>query len=225
MATKTARTKVPGQITCEADIASGMRALRRACRFARQMHDVAGTPPVRVNQPGFEGLARIIVGQQLSVASAGAIWARCQERLQPFTPDRIVRARETTMRAAGLSAGKVRTLKAAAKAARTGDLILEPTADARDDEIVDSLVAVTGIGPWTADIYLMFALGRPDAFAPGDLALQIGAQYGFALDERPSPEELIEIVEGWRPWRGVGARLLWHYYAAVKQQKTEVIPV
>ncbi len=222
---KRAKTKLPGQITCEADITLGMRALRRACPNARAMHDFAGMPPLRVSEPGFEGLARIVVGQQLSVASAGAIWSRCAEKVVPFTPEKLLRVRETTLRSAGLSAGKVRTLKAAARAAKSGDLLLVPEPQTTDEEVVERLVAVTGIGPWTADIYLMFALGRPDAFAPGDLALQIAAQMGFELEERPSPDELIELVETWRPWRGVGARLLWHYYAAVKSQGATAVPV
>lgn len=189
------------------------------------MHDLAGMPPLRVTEPGFEGLSRIVVGQQLSVASAGAIWGRCAKKVIPFTPEKLLRTRETTLRAAGLSAGKVRTLKAAARAAMSGDLMLVPEPETTDEEVVERLVAVTGIGPWTADIYLMFALGRPDAFAPGDLALQIAAQMGFGLEDRPTPDELIELVESWRPWRGVGARLLWHYYAAVKSQGANAVPV
>ena len=212
-------------ITSEADIARGVRALRRACPVARHMHEETGSPPLRRQEPGFPGLARIVVGQQLSVQSARAIWERCQQKLQPMSPDRVARARETTLRAAGLSAPKIKTLKAVSGAVLAGDLDLAPDAYGGCDETMrEALIAVPGIGPWTADIYLMFSLGRPDAFAPGDLALQIGAQYAFDLAERPSPVELEAMAEAWRPWRSVAARLLWQYYAYRKAQKSAATP-
>lgn len=210
------------EIRNEADIEAGMDHLRRVCPAARRMSAEAGPPPVRRGEPGFAGLARIVVGQQLSVASAGAIWGRCIDKLRPFTPDRIRRARASTLKNCGLSAGKIRTLKALADAVIDDRLTLEvsevagaaPTVGRADDaQLRDALLAVPGIGPWTVDIYLMFALGRPDVFAPGDLALQIGAQMAFDLDERPTPDELLACVAPWSPVRAVGARLLWHYYA------------
>ena len=86
----------------------------------------------------------------------------------------------------------------------------------------DALTEITGIGPWTADVYILFCLGRADGWAPGDLALQVAAQHAFELAERPDKEEMRELAERWRPWRGVAARLLWAYYAALKQQRTAV---
>ena len=212
------------RIESEDDIAAGIRALRRKCAVMRRVHDTCGTPPVRIQEPGFEGLCRIIVGQQLSVASAAAIWGRCQRNLIPMTPQRINRARETTLRAAGLSAPKIRTLKAMSKAVLAGDLDLAPGAYANDADLLQALVAVSGIGPWTADIYFMFALGKPDAFATGDLALQVGAQLAFGLEDRPGPEELEAVAEVWRPWRGVAAGLLWHYYGHLKSTRS-ALPV
>jgi len=207
------------RITCEADIARGVRSLKRRCPVAKRMYHETGMPPVRIQDPGFPGLARIIVGQQLSVQSAAAIWARCEHVLKPMTPERIARARIETMRQAGLSAPKIKTLKAVSAAIREGQLCLCEEAYAGcDDALRDALIAVRGIGPWTADIYLMFSLGRPDAFAPGDLALQIGAQYAFEREARPSPDELADLAEVWRPWRAVAARLLWQYYAVRKSQ-------
>lgn len=210
-------------ITCEADIARGTRALTRKCDVARRVHVAVGTPPLRLQPPGFEGLARIVVGQQLSVASAAAIWGRCQKKIRPMTPDRMMRTRETTCKALGLSAGKIKTLKAAAHAIQDGALDLD-AADLDDTTLREQLIAVHGIGPWTADIYLMFSLGRSDAFAPGDLALQIGAQYAFGCDARPSPDDLTDLVETWRPWRAVGARMLWAYYAHVKNEARSGAP-
>lgn len=209
-------------IECEADIKRATRGLRRQCEVIRAVHDAVGDPPLRRGPGGFEGLGRIIVGQQLSVASARAIWERCLVRLKPFTPDRIARARETTLRSAGLSGPKIRTLRAVAKAARSGTLPFDEFGGMSDAEIHEALTAVSGIGPWTADIYIMFALGRADGFAPGDLALQVGAQYAFAREERPDAEELLQLAEAWRPWRTVAAGLLWAYYAHVKSQKSAV---
>ena len=91
---------------------------------------------------------------------------------------------------------------------------------ASDEEVHPALTQISGIGPWTADIFMMFCLGRPDAFAPGDLALQIAAQYALEREERLTPDELLEVAERWRPWRSVGARLLWSYYAAIKDARS-----
>lgn len=210
------------RIESEQDIDKGVRALRRKCVVIRGVHDAVGHPPLRRQLNGFPGLARIIVGQQLSVASAGAIWGRCEKKFQPFTPDRIARAREATLRSVGLSASKIRTLKAVAGAARAGDLPFDLFESLSDSDIHEALTAISGIGPWTADIYIMFSLGRADAFAPGDLALQVGAQFAFEQENRPTTDELAELSERWRPWRGVAARLLWAYYAHLKAQKSAV---
>lgn len=203
---------------------AGVTALATSCSVFRAMHLDAGDPPLRTRPSGFEGLGRIIVGQQVSVASAAAIWGRCQKTLKPFTPDRIGRARDATMRKAGLSAPKIKTLRALSSAVIEGrlNLVAVPRDAVEDQRLRAALTSVTGIGPWTADIYLMFCVGRPDAFAAGDLALQVGAQHGFGLSERPSALELEELVAHWSPWRAVGARMLWHYYAHVKSQKLSV---
>jgi DNA-3-methyladenine glycosylase II len=120
-----------------------------------------------------------------------------------------------------LSRPKIRTLRAIADACTNG-LDLARLASAGEEDVHAALTQVVGIGPWTADVYIMFCLGRADAWAPGDLALQVAAQRALALDERPSSDALEEIGERWRPWRGVAARLLWAYYAALKKQQTAV---
>jgi DNA-3-methyladenine glycosylase II len=181
----------------------------------RMVHDAAGDPPLRRRPAGFEGLARIIVGQQLSVASASAIWVRTLELCQPFEPAALAQLDDAAFAAAGLSRPKIRTLRAIATACTNG-LDLGGLDGYSDGEIHSALTAVSGIGPWTADIFIMFCLGRGDGFAAGDLALQIGAQRALGLPQRPSAEELLAIAERWRPWRGVAARLLWHYYAHLK---------
>ncbi len=208
-------------IETDADIRDGVRALRRKCATMRHVHDTAGNPPLRRRMAGFEGLARIIVGQQLSVASATAIWTRTADAVQPFEPKVLLALKDKRLAAAGLSRPKIRTLRAIAAAAQDG-LDLTRLDRASDEAVHTALTAVSGIGPWTADIYLMFCLGRADAWAPGDLALQIAAQQALGLEERPDKAELLEIAERWRPWRGVAARLLWAYYAAVKAKRTAV---
>lgn len=215
------RRKAPRLIETEADVAAGLRALRRRCPVIRRMHDEAGDPPLRRRPAGFEGLCRIVVGQQLSVASAAAIWERTHAAVQPFTAAGLLAASDEVLRAAGQSRPKIRTLRAVAAAVEAG-LDLERL-DARDDRAVhDALTAVPGVGPWTADVFLLFCLGRTDAFAGGDLALQVAAQWAFALDERPDAKALVAIAERWRPWRGVAARMLWTYYKVVKDGRSGV---
>jgi DNA-3-methyladenine glycosylase II len=213
----------PRIIEGEADIRDGVRWLRRACPTMRAVHDLTGHPPLRRLQPGFEGLARIIVGQQLSVASAGAIWGRTLAACRPFEPQVLLALEDRDLAGVGLSRAKIRTLRAVA-AACAGSLDLDRLGTATEPEIHAALTEVVGIGPWTADVYIMFCLGRADGWASGDLALQIAAQQALGLRKRPDKDKLDGIAERWRPWRGVAARLLWAYYAARKAQKS-AIPV
>jgi DNA-3-methyladenine glycosylase II len=198
-----------------------VKALRRKCATMRHVHDTAGDPPLRRRPAGFDGLARIIVGQQLSIASAAAIWERTAAACRPFEPATLLRLTDKQLAGAGLSRPKIRTLRAIA-AACTDGLDLAALDAAGEDEVHAALTAVVGIGPWTADIYIMFCLGRADAWAPGDLALQIALQRALALAERPGKDAMMAHAERWRPWRGVAARMLWAYYAAVKAKSTAV---
>ncbi|MFA5951428.1 MAG: DNA-3-methyladenine glycosylase 2 family protein [Hyphomicrobium sp.] len=195
------------------EIRDGVVALRKACRAMRSIHDLVGDPPLRRHPAGLEGLARVVVAQQLSAASAGAIWTRTRAAIDPFTAETIARQTEASLRGAGLSQGKIRTLRAIADAITAGALVLDSEGSRDLPSFRTSLTRVRGVGPWTADIYTMFCLGHADAFAPGDLALQLAAQSALRLDARPSPAELESIAARWRPWRGVAARLLWSYYA------------
>lgn len=209
----------PRVIVHEGDIRDGIKALRRKCAIMRRLHDLAGDPPLRRNQPGFAGLARIIVGQQVSVASADAIWRRFETIAQPMSAEVVAAMSDDDFRAAGLSRPKVKTLRAIAYTV-AGGLDLEALAIIDEAVAREQLLAISGIGPWTADIYLMFCAGRADVFAPGDLALQIAAQLAFELEERPDARALAEIAERWAPWRGVAARMLWAYYRIVRQMKS-----
>ncbi len=205
-------------IDTDIDLREGVRALRRRCVHLRRVHERTGDPPLRRHAPGFEGLARIVVGQQLSIASAEAIWSRVVQTVRPMSARALLALGDEELRRAGLSRGKVRTLRAMSTAIADG-LDLERLAHAPDEAVHEALTAVPGIGPWSADIFLLFCLGRADAFAAGDLALQTAAAAAMNLEERPSREALLSIAERWRPWRGVAAHLLWADYKLAAQRR------
>jgi DNA-3-methyladenine glycosylase II len=168
---------------------------------------------------GYAGLAQIIVSQQVSVASAAAIYGRLVEACKPFEAACLLRLRKDKLLRVGLSNAKVKTLKAIAKAVETRAIDLDALADIPADDAHAALVKLHGIGPWTADIYLLSCIGHADAWPAGDLALQEAARLAFNLRKRPTVKEMGPLAEGWRPWRAVAARLLWTYYRAVKQRE------
>ena len=196
-----------------ADIADGLTHLASTDRRLKRVIRTAGDVGLRRRPPGLPGLARIVVGQQLSVASASAIWSRFEAAFPEMTAEAIGRARPARFQKAGVSAPKIRTLKAIAAACRDG-LDLEALADAPAEEAHARLCAVSGIGPWTADIYLLFCLGHPDVFPVGDLALRNAVADAFDLEPPVAPDELAAIAETWSPWRSVAAFLFWAYYGA-----------
>ncbi|WP_372424210.1 DNA-3-methyladenine glycosylase family protein [Salinarimonas chemoclinalis] len=169
-------------------------------------------PALRTRPEGFAGLAWIVIGQQVSVASAAAINARLEAALPEMTADALRAASDETLRAVGLSRPKIRTLRAVAEAVASGALPFADLGAMPADDARARLVAVHGIGPWTADIYLLFCLGHADAFAAGDLALQEAARMIYGLEARPDAKALAAMAEAWRPWRGVAAKLLWAHY-------------
>ncbi|HEX7532733.1 MAG TPA: DNA-3-methyladenine glycosylase 2 family protein [Methyloceanibacter sp.] len=205
------------RIRTKADLRAGVAALVGACPHLARVHAVAGAPPLRRRPAGFKGLARIIVGQQLSVASAAAIWARLEARVQPFTAQELLTVPDRDLRAAGLSRVKIATLRGLAHALDDGTLDLDALTHAPDEIIHAELTALKGIGPWTADIYILFCLARADAWSPGDLALQYAVRDALVLDARPGLDEMVAIAEAWRPWRSVAARLLWAYYGVQRR--------
>ncbi|WP_425070699.1 DNA-3-methyladenine glycosylase family protein [Sagittula sp. S175] len=185
----------------------------REARFARAL-EVVGPLPLRLRPDGFGQLLSAIVSQQVSVASARAIWARL-DGAGMVTPGAVAGAGEEALRALGLSRQKAAYACALAEAGIDFNALREmPT-----DGVIRQLVAVKGIGVWTAEIYTMFSLGRADVFAPGDLALQEGARMLFALKERPKEKALRTMAEDWSPWRSVAARILWAYYHVEKNRE------
>ncbi len=207
-------------IESQDDIAEGAAALVEACAHMRAVLAATGEPPLRRRENGFAGLARIIVGQQLSVASAGAIWGRLEKTVSPLDPETLLRKRATTLRRCGLSAGKVATITGIARALSEEGLDLAALAREDDEAIRETLTALKGVGPWTADIYIMFCLGHADAWAPGDLALRYAVADVTGRDDLPDFAAMDDIAEVWRPWRGVAARALWAYYALRRAQKS-----
>ncbi len=204
------------RIHTEADLDAALAALLKADpRFATLMA-VAGRPPLRRRPDGYAGLAATVCAQQLSTASAGAIWGRLAAAFDPFEPAAIMRARPARLARLGLSSAKIRALKEIARAVARGDLALTRLGDLSAEDAHAALINVHGIGPWTADIYLLSCLGHADAWPAGDLALQEAARLAFKLRARPSAKEMVPLAESWRPWRGVAARMLWTYYRAVK---------
>lgn len=202
----------------QADLELGLETILAADPRFRPLLAMAGMPPLRRREGGFAGLVSIVVSQQLSTASAGAIWARLVAAYDPFEPGQILRARAPKLARLGLSAPKIRALRAIAAAVDSGTLDLLGLANLPADEAHAALTAVHGIGPWTADIYLLTCLGHADAWPAGDLALQEAARLAFALEARPTAKAMVALAEPWRPWRGVAARLLWTYYRAVKRR-------
>lgn len=206
-------------IQTEADIQEGLAYLRRRDKRLAPAIDAAGPIPLRRHAPGFSGLCGIIVSQQLSVASANAIWAKTTAGLGDVAPAEILAADDPKLRLCGLSGPKIKTLRAIAEAAHSGALPIDLLHQMPVDEAVEALTAVKGIGPWTAEIYMMFYVGHADVFAPGDLALQESAKLALGLKKRPSSKEMAAISERWSPWRAVAARLLWAYYRVAKSRE------
>lgn len=174
-----------------------------------------GAVPLRRTPPGLASLVSIVVGQQVSRASAEAILKRFLALLDPLTPDAILRADEEIFRQAGFSRPKQRTVLALASAVQ-GGLDLEALCAVDAEEAIAALTAVPGIGPWTAQCYLLFSAGHPDVFPAKDVALQAAAGHAFGMERRPGDKALAAMAESWAPHRAAAARLLWAYYAHMR---------
>jgi DNA-3-methyladenine glycosylase II len=180
---------------------------------------LAGMPALRRRDPGFAGLAAIVCGQQVSTASAAAIWGRVSAAFDPFHHDALRRARADRLGRLGLSAAKIKTLKNIARELATERLDLDALANEDADTAHNMLTALHGIGPWTADVYLLFCLGHGDAWPAGDLAVQEAVKIGLNLATRPTANEMAPLAEPWRPMRGAAAYLWWTYYRVLKKRE------
>jgi len=207
----------------DTDLQAGLAQLLVADPRLQPIAEKAGTFGLRRREPGLPGLCSIVCGQQLSTASAAAIRGRLFAAFDPFDHDTVRRARVDKLKRLGLSAAKIKSIREIGKAVAERRIDLTAVGNMDADQAHAALIALHGIGPWTADIYLLFCLGHADAFPSGDLAVQESARIAFALRKRPDAKALLRMAEAWRPWRGVAAHLLWAYYHAVK--KREVVPV
>jgi DNA-3-methyladenine glycosylase II len=183
----------------------------RDARLARIVADY-GPPPLWAREPGFSTLIHIILEQQVSLASARAAFEKLLAVAAPLTPARFLALDDATLKAVGFSRQKARYGRALAQALLAGSLDLDGLAGLDDQAVRAELTRIVGIGCWTADIYLLMALGRPDVWPSGDLALAVAARNALDLPAVPSPAELALIGAAWRPWRAVAARILWHHY-------------
>ncbi len=204
------------------DVLEGLEALAVADPRLVAVRASAGQVPLRLLEPGFATLASVVVSQQVSLASAKAIFGRLTALIDPLTAEGVLAAGPDTLRQAGLSRPKMRTLEAMARLVAAGELDLAHIEHLPSEEAVARLVAVPGIGPWTAESYLLFAVGHPDVFPSRDLALQVAAADALGLPARPDHAALARIASSWSPWRGVAARLLWAHYAAMRGR--EAVP-
>jgi DNA-3-methyladenine glycosylase II len=187
------------------------------------MRDAVGAVLPRVNPKHFAGMAKVICGQQLSVQSAAAIWGRFSLIPGATEPDTYLLLDETTVRSAGFSRSKFLALRAVAQAVMDGELDFAQVDALPGDEAIARLVALKGIGPWTAEVYLLFCAGHPDIFPAGDLALLKAAHHGLKLDARPTIKEMIGIAHPWSPHRSVAALLFWRYFAALQNRESSLL--
>lgn len=179
-------------------------------RFAEGLASY-GHPPLRGAEEGYATLLRAIVGQQVSVYAARSIWDRVAALVAPMTPQRLLEFSDAELRACGLSNNKVKFARSLALDTAEKRIVFEALPELDDESVIAMLTQAKGIGRWTAEIYMMFALGRPDVMPANDLGLIVAAQHMFGLRRRPDPKWLLKMAEAWRPWRTVAALFLWHY--------------
>jgi DNA-3-methyladenine glycosylase II len=206
-------------LNTQADLEDAIHALVNLDPRLGPVLDIAGMPSLRRREPGFAGLAAIICGQQLSTSAAAAIWSRVSIAFDPFDHERLKTARADRLGRLGLSAAKIKTLKAIARELSEERLNLDVLAEEDADAAHATLTKLHGIGPWTADVYLLFCLGHGDAWPAGDLAVQEAMRIGLGLKSRPTVKEMQPLAEPWRPLRGAAAHLWWSYYRAVKKRE------
>ncbi len=208
---------IPAELTPET-LLTGVQQLSAAdCDLARVVNEY-GPPPMWGRSPGFATLLRIILEQQVSLASADAAYRRLRTCIGRVTPRAFLELDDRALRKAGFSRQKTLYGRELARAFRDGQLKTFDLKRMSDSEITASLTQIKGIGEWTVNIYLLMGLRRPDVWPPGDLALAKAARDLKRLNDIPDDEQLASMSEAWRPWRAVAARILWHYYLSVRRR-------
>ena len=206
-------------LSSQSDLEDAIHALLKQDKRLKPIFEVTGMPALRQREPGFAGLAHIVCGQQLSTASAAAIWGRISTAFDPFDHHAIRKARADRLGRLGLSAAKIKTLKLLARELAEERLNLDVLANEDADTAHNTLTAHHGIGPWTADVYLLFCLGHGDAWPAGDLAVQEAIKIGLGLKTRPTAKQMAALAEPWRPLRGAAAHLWWSYYRVLRKRE------
>ncbi|NPV75394.1 MAG: DNA-3-methyladenine glycosylase 2 family protein [Anaerolineae bacterium] len=201
----------------EETLRSCVLALAKAEPVFKHILETLGAPPLWARPPGFSTLVHIILEQQVSLASARAAFEKLKQACPSLTPEQFLSLDDGALKAIGFSRQKAATCRNLAQRILEGGLELDALAGQSDEQVRAVLTGLKGIGPWTAEIYLLMALGRPDAWPHSDLALAAAARRTFALPEIPKPPELERLGERWRPYRAAAARLLWHYYLNVEK--------
>ncbi|MBW4601805.1 MAG: DNA-3-methyladenine glycosylase [Calothrix sp. FI2-JRJ7] len=196
----------------EETIALGIQELVTHDSDLAEIIQTYGYPPNWIREKGFIGLIRIILGQQVSVASANAIFKKLELLVNPLTPENFVTFNDSQLQSAGLSRQKIVYTRALAAALANKQLDLDKLELGDEATLRAELTKIKGIGNWTVDIYLMMSLQRPDAFPASDLGVILAYQKLKDLSTRPTPQQLEVIAEKWRPWRAIATRILWHYY-------------
>jgi len=197
-------------------LARGLSVLDERDPDLARIRKELGSPPLWLRPKGFSTLVRIILEQQVSLASAKAAHSRLLAAASPLTPGRFLKLRDAALKTIGFSSQKTAYCRELAESIIQGHLDLAALSRLDDEAARSRLLRVRGIGPWTADIYLLMALGRPDIWPTGDLALAVAVRSVKRLSAFPTPEKLDTLGSAWRPWRSVAARLLWHYYLSAR---------
>lgn len=203
------------RISTPGDVSAALDALCVIDPRLAKVRAAAGEVPLRRTEPGFSSLISIVISQQVSRASADAIFGRLTKLVDPLTPEALLAADDALFRTAGLSRPKQRAVLAVSGAVREG-LDLTGLCDLDAEEAIGAMTAVPGIGQWTAEVYLLSAAGHPDVFPARDVALQSAVGHALGIDPRPGEKALIKIAESWTPWRGVASRLFWAYYREIR---------
>jgi DNA-3-methyladenine glycosylase II len=205
------------------DIAAGLQGLVMLDARLEPVVAKAGPVPLRRADPGYRGIANIIVSQMVSKASAAAIWRRMEEKLGEISAEAVLAASDEDCRELGLSRAKAEALRAVARAVTVKELDLAAICSIEGSAAIREMTSIKGVGRWTAEVYLLFCAGHPDVFPVGDVALQNAVGHALTLEVRPSARELDSLTEIWAPWRSVAARLFWAYYAT--EMRRDGLPV
>ena len=209
--------KEPSAPLTNETLAAAARLLAARDVHLRSIHQRLGTPPMWARRPGFPTLLRIVLEQQVSLVSARAMFSRLKSNIDPFTAAGFIEFGEANLRSLGVTRQKAHYCVQVAQAFTNGDL--KRISRLTDEEAHAALVRIKGVGPWTANIYLLMALRRPDIWPDGDIALATAVMKLRKLDYRPSFVELLKMAERWRPFRSVAARMLWQYYLAERRTR------